>query len=241
MPDPPSMRTQTSPPPPARNVQFLFLASHGLLSPISAIRWGAHRLKRTQAAAFSKEQNDLINHIYINAKVLSKIFGSMLLLARNEDQTYTMQPERVSLHEFLKSQAKDWEEVSGRKARIVCDDHVTLSIDREMLETIFEDLFAVFSEAGPSKQGVKIEVQALAGRVQVAFFSPLELPFLQSVQTLDRKAEVRPVVGGTPGLLLSLTQSLIGFLDGGLEMQEAGNNVYKIVATLPAGRRGIEN
>ena len=221
--------------PTKQSVEFLFLASHGLLSPIAAIRWACNRLKRSDTRSLTLEQQELVTHIHSNAKVLSKLFGSMLLLARNEDQTYSVRPEAISIVELLAGEAKEWEEQEGGRTSLACAPHLKVRADSALLDVILQNLFAVFAEASRTPRVLAIEAQQDDERVNISFTSAMELPFLQSVRTVDRLSETRPVVGGTPGLLLSLAHSLISFLDGTLTMREVDADTYSIIAMLPGG------
>jgi K+-sensing histidine kinase KdpD len=219
---------------PGQSVEFLFLASHGLLSPISAIRWGANRLKRTDSKKLSKEQRDLLDHIQANARVLSKLFGSMMLLARNEDRTYELRSEPTALKPLLQAETKHWEKEESGTVTIECPDLIKAHTDGAMLEAVLQNIFTVFAEAGKGTKKLSIAVGLEDGFVEIAFTGKMELPFLQSVRTIDNLDETKPIIGGTPGLLLSLSHALIGFLEGTLEMRENDTNDYVIVARVPA-------
>lgn len=224
------MPTQPTPPP---SVEFLFLASHGLLSPISAIRWGCNRLQRTDTKKLSKEQKDLLEHIYANARVLSKLFGSMLLLARNEDQTYEVHTEPVALFPLLQSEAREWEEQEEGKVVLDGDASLSITTDSAILEAVLQNIFAVCSEAMQTPKSIRIECQGDGDEVLVVCTGKMELPFLNQVQTLENLSESRPIVGGTPGLLLSLSQALIGFVGGSLSMHEGEKGEYVMTLKLP--------
>jgi K+-sensing histidine kinase KdpD len=218
-----------------QGVEFLFLASHGLLSPISAIRWGANRLKRTDTKKLTKEQKALLDHIQANAAVLSKLFGSMLLLARNEDRTYTLRPEGSGLETAIQSEARTWKEETGGVAEIECEEGLKAYVDSAMLEALLQNLFTVFAEAAKDPKHLTVTARAEDGWVQVVFSATMEIPYLRSVRTIDNLSESRPIVGGTAGLLLSLSHALAGFVDGTLDMREEGDDGYVITLKLPVG------
>ena len=219
--------------PQRQSVEFLFLASHGLLSPISAIRWGCNRLTRSDARNLSDEQRDLVSHIHRNARTLTRLFGSMLLLARNEDQTYTMRPEKLELADLLAAEKKEWELHEHGTVHLHCPPGLKAHVDSAILESVLQNLFAVFAEGTDESRKLSIDAEEEADNVRISFTGSLELPFLQSVRTLDRSAETRPVVGGTPGLLLSLAQSLLAFIEGEIAMSETTEGSYTITTRLP--------
>lgn len=232
-------------PRPGKSIEFLFLASHGLLSPISSIRWGSNRLRRIAEDSFTGEQRELVEHIHSNAKMLTKLFGAMLLLARNEDGTYVAHPEPLLLKDFLRHQEDEWRETNSGTVTIVCPADLRCAADPGMMEMIVQNLFAVFSTAGDGNAALTIEAKQTDGWVEITFLGHLELAFLQGVQTVRDPSlrshaaggatttEVKSVVGGTQGLLLSLAQSLLWFLDGTLDMRETSEETYAIVARIP--------
>ena len=215
-----------------QNVEFLFLASHGLLSPLSAIRWGCNRLKRTDTKNLSKEQLELLDHIYGNARVLSKLFGSMLLLARNEDRTYTIQSAPLALHPMLLSELDEWKKEANAQGVLVCKEGLSADTDSAIVEAVVQNIFTVFAEAGRDPKELRVEAKHLGHGAEISFTGALDLPFLQSVRTLENLDESRPIVGGTPGLLMSLSNALMGFLGGRLEMHEEGKDSYRITVSL---------
>ncbi len=217
-----------------KGTEFLFLASHGLLSPISAIRWGCNRLKRTDTKGLSKEQHDILNHIYANARVLSKLFSSMLMLARNEDQTYPLHPERFILKNMLQAEARTWQDHEGGTLHLTCDPSLMVEADKGLLEAILQNLFTVFAESSQPPRHLTITAEDNGdGFLEIVYSGTMQLSFLQSVRTIENLDESRPIVGGTPGLLLSLSHALGGFLGAALEMHERGEETYDILLRIP--------
>lgn len=214
-------------------MKFLFLASHGLLSPIAGIRWGCGRLRRTDTQNLSEEQKKLLEHVYTNAKRLSKVFGSMILLARNEDGTYVPREETITLSDMLETDARDRDGGAELTVTVECDADLAVRCDRPLLETVIQDVASVIGEAAAEPRTLAVRAVAEGDRVAVSFESALELSFLQSVQSGSAKPEVRMVVGGTPGLLLSLSNALAGFMGGSVEMTESPRKTYLITVRLP--------
>lgn len=218
--------------PPARAekpMEFLFLVSHGLLSPVSAIRWGTSRLERL-GKDLSKEQRDVIAHVHDNAKRLSTAFTSMLLLARNEDQTYTFTSVQCPLRELLELATTRGSPLADAPIRITGDQDVGVEGDRALLEAAFHNLFAVLGEAMSAPRVLTIDIQPMRSEVLVQCTCPLELS-IQEVRTAQ-DSRIRPVVGGTPGLLLALTSSLLAYTGGTLDMRSTDNGEYRLTLRL---------
>lgn len=213
-------------------LEFLFLVSHGLLSPISAIRWGTSRLERL-AKNMPEEQRTIVTHLHENARRLSTAFTSMLLLARNDDQTYALAPAAFPLSSLLAVFTESNTLPKGLRLTISGPEGIRVEGDRTLLETAFHNIFAVLGEACASPCTIAVEVDTDERGVAVRFTCPLDLT-IQSVCAANDGA-IRAVVGGTPGLLLSLTHSLLGFTGGSVQMHEAADGKYRITVRLAQG------
>jgi K+-sensing histidine kinase KdpD len=105
-------------------MQFLFLASHGLRSNLSALRWASGRLLKSSGNQ-SKEQKHLAQEIYDHTRILTTAFNAMLILGRLEEKELEMKKKELLLLPLLESlradvQAKPLEWV------IECDPHIRL-------------------------------------------------------------------------------------------------------------------
>ncbi len=210
-------------------MEFLFLVGHGLLSPISTIRWGMSRLQRT-AAGLTPEQKRLIDHVHAHAKRLALAVTSMLLVARNEDQTYTITPRMTRVRDLLALHTCGTGHPPAVHLRIACPADAAVMGDRALLDAAFRNLFAVFEEAHADPCEVAVQVQPEEGSVTVHFACSLHLSTLSVRSATD--GNVHPAIGGTPGLLLSLTSSLLQCTHGSLTMRESDPGRYRITVHL---------
>lgn len=228
------MSKQSTAPSAGKGLQFLFLASHGLQSPLSAIRWGATRLKRT-GGRLPKPQKNLVDHIESNARTLSRVLGSMLLLARNEDESYVPKPKKIDLAVFVKemiAEAKvEGVKVQGKAKKFVVE------TDELLLTTIMSNLLGVLATAGNKKGAVQLSVDRKQGFAMFTFVATLEFPVIEAQSSDGMHEHVNQMIGGEAGLMLALSSSLINFLDGFLEMKEGKKKaMYTITVGFPVTR-----
>ncbi len=216
----------------ARPSKFLFLASHGLLTPIAGIRWSCGRLRRTDTQHFSVEQQRLLEHIYANTRRLSTVFGSMVLLARNEDGTYASRPEKCALTDLITDEMVARESGGTLHAEMSLPGDVYVVADKPLLETVLQDIIACIADASVVPRSVNITTGTQEGRAIIRFTSMLELSFLQARQNPGGSDDLRLVVGGTPGLLLSLSNALAGFFGGSVDMHELPKKEGTFVITV---------
>lgn len=213
---------------PAQDLRFLVLAGHGLQTPLSSIRWGVQRLRKTDTKQLSKQQKHLIDSIDGNARTLSRVLSSMLLLARNEEHTYTLGSDDIGLAGFFKQLAQEAKE-EGIALAVSVPATLTLTADPHMFSTVMENLLSVFSESASAPKKVKLSASRTGTDIHIVCETAMEFPLLSGDGTQD----VNKLVGGTSGLMLSLAHSLVGFLDGDLVMTSLGKDRYKLTVAIP--------
>ena len=230
-------------------MKFLFLASHGLRTPLSAIRWGCGRLRKMRKDR-TPEEHHVIDQIHHNARKLTTVLGSMLTLAKLEEEAYRMKEEAILLCELIQHSADTLEFEGEPQWDIRCPGELTVMADRALLETIVRDLLWLCAESTRPERATMIRAEASDGALDISFYAALELPFLNPGAS-GLEDELSTVIGGTPGLLLSLTGALAKFLDGtveltrvdplelktlqeeGVETEEIRDDEYRITLRLP--------
>ena len=199
---------------------FSFLASHGLRSPLSAIRWACGRLRKTSTGDLNKEQRELVEEIHANAKTLTTVLGSMQLLGKLEDRTYKIKHEEVALANLLLSLTHGLEHARAVEWKVSCPADMHVNVDGPVLESILVNLLTVCMESCAEPRAVSIDVTQDNGDTLIHLFAALELPFLYASAAEDKR-EVSRLVGGIPGLMLCLSSAMAQFLHGGVALHEA--------------------
>jgi hypothetical protein len=219
--------------------KFSFLASHGLRSPLSAIRWACGRLRKTSTGALNEEQRELIEEIHANAKILTMVLGSMQLLGKLEDRSYRIKSESLAVCDMITSIAHGMDHPREAQWTIVCPPTLATVTDGPILESIILNLITVCLEAGSDEKQVLVRADDEDG-LRITLFSALELPFVHG-DDAGKGGEVSHLVGGVPGLMLCLANGMAHFLGGKVELREADEADASMLRTTkirwPEGRK----
>lgn len=196
--------------------KMLFLVSHGLQSPLSAIRWGCGRLKR-MAKNLSAEERKVLDDIHGNAKLVSEMVDALLLLAKLDDGVYVPRLEDIYLKDLLLTGFLELP--TGAAPAVVCDDALRLRTDRTIFEASARALFIAAVSAAGDKE-VAIEAMITGDSVTIAFNGPLHLSLVEDAESPEMPASLRRIVGGVPGMMLAVAAGLATGVGGTVEAHE---------------------
>lgn len=213
--------------------QMLFLVGHGLQTPLSAIRWGCSRLKKI-SKRLTKEEAHVLENIQTQAKVLADMVNALLFVARTEDGTYSARLQDIYLHDFLVSFAPLKEVFPDRMVHVSCPEDLLIKADRKALECLLEAVSVIMGSGSDKKNDLTIEVQTKGrkGYVSMNFLPELELSFLRDASVLENGSSPQ-IVGGTPGLMLSVITSLCKFMGGFVHVKKQGESHHLLSLELP--------
>jgi light-regulated signal transduction histidine kinase (bacteriophytochrome) len=200
-------------------MKYLFLQSHGMRSPLTAIRWASNRLRKKALGNLNAEQQRLVSHIHDNAKKLSVVLDSMFLLAQAEDQRVLPEKQEICLRDLIHEETERSGGGGGVRWKLRVP-HLHVLAHREVLEAIIRNLCAVYSEqTDDAKRAVFVDVETDQGFLLLGFRSALLLPILEDGSGRSEAQDVK-VIGGLQGVMLSLSDELAGYLGGRVEMEE---------------------
>lgn len=211
---------------------FLFLAGHGLLTPLSAIRWAASRLRGSQET-FTEEQQGIVDQIDRNTALLSRMLHSMLQLTQMEEHINIPVQRTFSLRTMLQKECDEWEKLQGASITIHCDDDLMITSDSLVYEQIIENLLAIFLGEDGKQQEITLYCATEDEKIVLTIEGKMHVPLLQYVQTIQLDDNIRSIVGGTQGLFLAITQRMLEHIGGTLDMSEEENHKYIVTATFP--------
>lgn len=198
--------------------KFSFLASHGLRSPLSSIRWACGRLRKSSTGSLNDEQRELVQEIHANAKILTTVLGSMQLLGKLEDHSYRLKKESIRISDMLTSLTHGLEHPRDVEWNVDCPEELSVLTDGPILESILVNLLTVCMEAGIDPKETHIAATRTGESVAVSLHAQLELPFLHSGD--DKGDDAARLVGGVPGLMLCLASAMAQFLKGKVQLHE---------------------
>jgi K+-sensing histidine kinase KdpD len=210
---------------------FLFLASHGLLPPISGIRSACEQLGKSDTSAWSDKQRALLRDMHTNATRLSRAFDSMILLAQVEEGSLAGKDEILNARELMEQASS--EATNGLAVTLKCPRTLPVRGDRMMIDAILRNIIVVCSDACRAPKRVEMIGSKNDGIMTLRCVSQMDFSFLEPQAARD-ESKTRSVVGGTSGLLLSLSSALASGNGGELEMKRTGDDSYTITLMLPA-------
>ncbi len=213
--------------------QMLFLAGHGLQTPLSAIRWGCSRLGKTARKKMNAEECRLLDGIQHEARLLSGMLNALLLVAKTEEGTFSAREQDIYLRDFLTSFSPLRDLAGGKTPRIACPKDLRIRADRAVLETVFQAIVVILESSGPLTGGVRVKVDEKDGECFVHILPPIELSFLREVPLSVQLQDSPQLVGGAPGLMLSILMSLCGILRGGIDVAPEGKRTHVLTLRLP--------
>lgn len=172
----------------------------------------------------------MIEEIHANAKILSMVLGSMQLLGKLEDKSYKIKSEQLQLCDMITSIAHGMDHPREAKWTIVCPPTLSVLVDGPLLESIILNLITVCLESGTEDKQVLVRADEAADGTRITLFSALELPFVHAEQT-GAEGEVSHLVGGVPGLMLFLSNTMARFLGGKVELKEVDEQDAEMLRT----------
>ncbi len=218
----------------ASSMKMMFVASHGLQTPLSAIRWGSRRLQKADTGTLTPEQRHLIEGISDNARMLSRMLDAMLILAKVEDGGYAASSQQIHLADFLRSFLDKFELPNNQQAEIRCPDDLEMNVDRGILETVVQSLLIAMSSSMKGSKAMVLTASRTGDAVRIDIRCPLELSLLSPVRAGADENQVNQLVGGPTGLMLSIAHSLAQSIGGSVQLAETEKDNYVLSLSLQA-------
>ena len=126
--------------------EFIYLASHQLLTPLSAISWNAEMLLDGDAGALSPQQQKYVVEIQQGNQRMVALINALLNVARLEMGTLSISPEPVQLEAILHSVLHELEssiQENQLQVKHVCAKDVpAVHADPHLLRIIFQNLLS---------------------------------------------------------------------------------------------------
>ena len=217
--------------------KFIFLASHGLRTPLTAIRWSGNQLRKQKAGQLNTEQNVLANEIHFRATELSRALNSMFLLTKIDEGEYGNNSEEFSASEIIKEKFKDVFQPGARNVAytIIENGDCTVCTNSEIFQAIVANIGGACIDAIIDNAPC-IEVEILQNNTgfTMKVSCTLQLVYLQSEAILQTEPGNNRVIGGTAGLLLAMSTELVKSINGTVEITESEDKTHTITFHLPA-------
>src|SRR3989344_6571698 len=97
-----------------RRLSSLFLKSHGLRDPLTAIVWGSNCLRHAEDRMMTQAQQRYFSqNVYLHSKILSSMVESIVLLSEQEEGMQRAKETSICLADFLHHITDDFESLQG--------------------------------------------------------------------------------------------------------------------------------
>ena len=190
----------------------MYLVSHGLRTPVTAIRWGLEMLEKERIGKVNPQQHMLLNELHETSKELTTILRSMLLYFRINRGDFSFDFQKVGIKEILDACAEthmDFIQEHTINFSISCPDDAYAFSDSRLLQVVIMHLFSICIYGLSGHQNFSVEVTNEDEKVFVRFLaSNLELPVLQHYGENKPSDHDESCLGGTPGLLIHLSEEI---------------------------------
>ena len=225
--------TKALPPASLEYTKMLFLVSHGLQTPLSAIRWGCGRLHR-KGENLTEEQKKLLEGIMQESRILAALFDWLLLLAKVEDGVYVPNIQDVFVHDFLITSLAEVDVLRGAAMPVSCPKELKIRVDRTLFESILHALFLTVVVSG-KKEPARLTVALEENNTQccIRLEASLRVSLLQELTNGKEMNLGRRIVGGVAGCLLAIASSLAAAIGGSLEAEPEQEKLRNISFRLP--------
>jgi signal transduction histidine kinase len=217
---------------------MLLLAGHALHSPLSVIRWGCARLKKTPGMALSSQQQRVIDGIQQEARLLSRIIDVLLVTSRVQQQLQKMHPKEMQLQSVLAATLTP-ELLSGRDIAITCPAQLMVFADDAVAESLLTSLGLLLVTAATHSQPLRLEVSQEGEVCEVRAFPPLQFSVLRDPSLLSDDTDTGELVGGVPGLMLSLLPVLSLALGWTFDVREHGPTQHVLSLRIPVREHAV--
>lgn len=205
--------------------QFIFLASHGLRNSLTAINWSYGRLKKVEEHTEAGQM--YLDQIGLNTKRLTQMLSTIFLLSRIQNEHPNISVEPCQVLKELQNAVVD-EEMENSPVHIKGEEY-EISTNKEVLSTLLSALLLAFYAMDPISEphDIYITVEQLDTGLHIHFESKAYLQLLRNFNpdNLTIKSDTNQLVGGTPGLLLSLAKDISSTMGWSMNLENQGQQV----------------
>jgi two-component system sensor histidine kinase VicK len=221
--------------------EFVSLASHQLRTPLTAMRWGLNRLRKTfRDDQLSDSQRRIFDAAHLAAKNMADTIGTMLLISRLASGKLKLEPQPTDICAILAELRELYQAecAAGRKELVVtCPPEAVIQSDSALLKEVLSNLISnaikyslegktIWVTAAARPEGFAVSIQDEGLGIPKAEQGKVFSMFFRAENAQREK------VGGT-GLGLYLVYSLVAFLGGGISFASEENQGTTFSILLP--------
>jgi len=221
---------------------FISLASHQLLTPLTSILWNTELLQDSEKSLSSKSQ-DTINDIYASSRSMSRLIDSFLDMSRIETGKIKPRYETVIWSDFLHELTHTHQPIASKKNvdfKIKGDENIPTTIYtdpsllRQILNNLLSNAFRYGQEVNPivilaiKKQSKSLFISVTDNGVGI-----LEEDRPKLFRKLFRAENAFKKDPTGTGIGLYLCKKIITLLKGEIGYQKTADNLTQFVVRIP--------
>lgn len=226
--------------------EFISVASHQLRTPLTGIKWFIELILKDKRAKPSVTQKDYLHQIYVSNERLIRLVDDLLNVSHIETgkkYSVVLKPENICA---VLKEAAGSNVIYAKKKKItikfskVCHRPLTLSIDREKIKEVFNNLIS--NAIKYSKAGGAVEIDRQENKKEVVYSISdrgVGIPVHQQKLIFTkffRADNVATTETGT-GLGLYIAKAIIEGHDGRIWFESKENKGATFYIALPLGKQ----
>jgi PAS domain S-box-containing protein len=143
--------------------EFLSLASHQLLTPISSTKWITETLLNKKTGPLNESQKEYIRNIQTSIRRTEELINSLLNISRIESGRLMIKPELTSLNQLAEEvigELKNKLEEKGQKVEMKTDPNLPkINVDPKLIREIFRNFMTNAIKYSPIGKNISIETK----------------------------------------------------------------------------------
>lgn len=150
--------------------EFVYLASHQLRTPLSAISWYAEMLLSEDAGNINQQQKKYLEEVYNNSQKMSQLINTLLNISRIESGCFAVEIKPLNFSVILDDVLLELDhEISNKKITIekIYNPTPTVKADYHLAYVIFQNLISNSIKYTPEGGEIKIEVNFLKNEKEI--------------------------------------------------------------------------
>ncbi|HNW96339.1 MAG TPA: ATP-binding protein [Candidatus Paceibacterota bacterium] len=149
--------------------EFLSLATHQLLTPISATKWIAETVLNEKIGSLNENQKGYIQDIQVSMKRAGELVNALLNISRIESGRLMIKPEMTSLRDLLDGVIKDvvarLEEKNQKVDTKVDSNLPMINVDLRLVREIFMNFITNAIKYSPKDSVITVNIEVVGNEV----------------------------------------------------------------------------
>ncbi|MFA6131698.1 MAG: PAS domain S-box protein [Patescibacteria group bacterium] len=144
---------------------FISTASHQLRTPLTGIKWFTELLLNKKAGALTEKQTDFLQQVHLSNERMVKLVDDLLSVAHiDSSEKFRIVNKKEDLMKIIREGIVNLEGMAeSKKIKIIeeegCPPHLIVSIDREKISQVFQNIVSNAIKYSPEKSIIKVDCE----------------------------------------------------------------------------------